>query len=965
MSLLMHYKFAPANVNLLTPAQSLMNQTNDAYGFASFSLGTGFLKNNTTYTLTICGYTSQVANADSYLRVYVYDAGWSYQTWSVPIYSQKECLTTLTFTTGANAQSYNYCISAYHFPSGSAGQGNTSTVKWYKLEEGSVSTPFTSKTEYTNFEQGDFVRSHGCKLITDTKIGHMALDTQSTGYVRTTICSLPSTFTICGWVKFVGSFTTWARIFDFGSAEAGADYAIGLATSDTYGTITLFGRTGGGASLPDTAVTTAELNKWYHYAIVVNGTNLKFYWNNVLTKEFTINKSLAASYYYNYLGKSNWAADGYSRKYMSDFRVYDTALSAEDITKIYYNRLEMLDDYSINAIAIKENSGSNPIELDDKGVVSTGEFVETTRIPLIEDPAYETLEYIESTGSQYIDTRMVHSQDGDYNMMLDIDYEFTTTSPANQIMGFTGNFGSGIGTAGTTWWELGGKVEPYNRYFASYNKKGPKFARKVDNLEMYGTTGNSNYSCTMLLFAANESASNLTPAYFCHCRLYSARVGSSQILDQLCVPARRKSDGAVGLYNIRLGSFYTNKGSGSFIAGPVRASLQDFTKLEYIQTSGTQAINTNCMLNTKSSWEITFAMTNTGNGQVIAGTWSNGTAVSQLTTYQGNIAIQHLPTDTTSGMGTTPTTTNKTTIYLSPGLQTANNVQVSTSSIGGLAAYPLYIGSRGGASGYCYAKYYSCKIWNAGELVKDLIPAKRNSDGTIGMYDKVTNAFYTNVGSGSFTAGPEIEKSGIQAIVDNYEKLEYIQSSGTQQINTGVYFDMECDSCQVDFCSTVLNQSGMIFASNNSSNYFWFYHYQGTSALSLYIANSGAQANVGNRSWDTRRHKMRYVKKKYYIDDTYCGTDTRSLPLTDYPIYLCSWNNAYFYHGRIYGCKIWKKNRLIRDFVPARRKSDGAIGLYDKITDTFYGNTGSGSFIAGAVVNTQKRLLINNLKEDM
>ncbi len=38
-----------------------------------------------------------------------------------------------------------------------------------------------------------------------------------------------------------------------------------------------------------------------------------------------------------------------------------------------------------------------------------------------------------------------------------------------------------------------------------------------------------------------------------------------------------------------------------------------------------------------------------------------------------------------------------------------------------------------------------------------LIPAKRNSDGVIGMYDTVTKTFFTNSGTGSFIAGPEIE----------------------------------------------------------------------------------------------------------------------------------------------------------------------------------------------------------------
>ena len=57
-------------------------------------------------------------------------------------------------------------------------------------------------------------------------------------------------------------------------------------------------------------------------------------------------------------------------------------------------------------------------------------------------------------------------------------------------------------------------------------------------------------------------------------------------------------------------------------------------------------------------------------------------------------------------------------------------------------------------------KIYSCKIYNNGTLVRDFVPAK-NSSGTIGLYDIVNGAFYANAGSGTFTAGAEINHNFI------------------------------------------------------------------------------------------------------------------------------------------------------------------------------------------------------------
>ena len=53
-------------------------------------------------------------------------------------------------------------------------------------------------------------------------------------------------------------------------------------------------------------------------------------------------------------------------------------------------------------------------------------------------------------------------------------------------------------------------------------------------------------------------------------------------------------------------------------------------------------------------------------------------------------------------------------------------------------------------------RIYSYKVWNANDvLVQDMIPAQDN-DGSVGFYDTVSDSFFTNAGTGEFIAGPEI-----------------------------------------------------------------------------------------------------------------------------------------------------------------------------------------------------------------
>ena len=60
------------------------------------------------------------------------------------------------------------------------------------------------------------------------------------------------------------------------------------------------------------------------------------------------------------------------------------------------------------------------------------------------------------------------------------------------------------------------------------------------------------------------------------------------------------------------------------------------------------------------------------------------------------------------------------------------------------------------------------------------------------------------------------------------------------------------------------------------------------------------------------------------------------------------WCNCNLYYALIYD-----GNNLIRQFIPAKRKSDNVVGLYDLVNDTFYTNAGSYNFDYGASTNDE------------
>ena len=57
---------------------------------------------------------------------------------------------------------------------------------------------------------------------------------------------------------------------------------------------------------------------------------------------------------------------------------------------------------------------------------------------------------------------------------------------------------------------------------------------------------------------------------------------------------------------------------------------------------------------------------------------------------------------------------------------------------------------------FLYFKCWNIKMYDNGELIRNLIPCYSKSDKVVGMYDIVNDVFYTNAGTGAFIVGPDI-----------------------------------------------------------------------------------------------------------------------------------------------------------------------------------------------------------------
>ena len=58
-------------------------------------------------------------------------------------------------------------------------------------------------------------------------------------------------------------------------------------------------------------------------------------------------------------------------------------------------------------------------------------------------------------------------------------------------------------------------------------------------------------------------------------------------------------------------------------------------------------------------------------------------------------------------------------------------------------------------------------------------------------------------------------------------------------------------------------------------------------------------------------------------------------------------NSAFCGTYQLYGMEIYEGETKVREFKPCFRKSDCAVGLYDEVTNTFFENSGTGTFKIG------------------
>ena len=106
-------------------------------------------------------------------------------------------------------------------------------------------------------------------------------------------------------------------------------------------------------------------------------------------------------------------------------------------------------------------------------------------------------------------------------------------------------------------------------------------------------------------------------------------------------------------------------------------------------------------------------------------------------------------------------------------------------------------------------RLYYAKLWQNDTLVRDYVPIKIGSEGC--LYDKVSQTVFHTAGEGAFGCGPDFAETVLWKKPLYDAQVEYLESDGTQWIDTGISCDASTFGFEGDFSVNSLATTQGIF----------------------------------------------------------------------------------------------------------------------------------------------------------
>ena len=217
-----------------------------------------------------------------------------------------------------------------------------------------------------------------------------------------------------------------------------------------------------------------------------------------------------------------------------------------------------------------------------------------------------------------------------------------------------------------------------------------------------------------------------------------------------------------------------------------------------------------------------------------------------------------------------------------------------------------------------------------------------------------------------------VAKSQAENLPNGYKRLPYVQFSGNQYINTGI---IAKDTVNAE-CSVMIDElkrygPHLVSATNsyipairllNGEDTF------GRAGVTWKWLGSEPNEDYEIGQWRRKRTISGFKNNKVTIGDISYSVSKGTLT-DNTPFYLGTKGNdpdneEFTFVGKMFYCKMFDGDVLVRNFVPCARTEDGKVGFYDLVENKFYSSEGSGEFFSSNPIETHTLPYYINLYAD-
>ena len=245
-------------------------------------------------------------------------------------------------------------------------------------------------------------------------------------------------------------------------------------------------------------------------------------------------------------------------------------------------------------------------------------------------------------------------------------------------------------------------------------------------------------------------------------------------------------------------------------------------------------------------------------------------------------------------------------------------------------------------------KIYGCKIYEAGELVRDFHPC--TIGGVAGLRDSVTDTFVIPSSGDALANGGDIEAE---------EDAGYVQLASNTALNSRFFIDPTA-KVEIDYAfysTNNISQARIIGISGDTVN---CQVYVGGGGVSCILGDGAGIAAYSQKSGDLARHTIvvdaanKLFTYKTGFTSVFSATVGATTLTAGYPLGIGGWSAsksglafAQYAEIRIYGMRCYYGDELVHDYRPV--VLDGAIGLLDRVDGEFIT---TGTLTAGGAIES-------------